>query len=291
MAESPELLDPAFAARLEAFALRYRARVRGSLVGVRRSHRRGSGLEFAEYRPYVLGDDVRRVDWRVYARLEQLVVRLASLEDDLEVHLLLDASASMTFGTPSKLLVAKKVLATLGFVALVSNERVSVLPFDARLRQIVPLGRSRARLLPLLRALEVVQAEGTTDLDGTVDAFLARRARPGLVVLASDLLDPKGFERPLRRLRSSSHEILVVHTLAEEELRPTPGGDFVFVDSERDQRVEISLDHETLLTYGRKLAAFLTAVEDGCRRLGHGYVRLESADFEEPLLAALEARR
>lgn len=291
MVPAPELLEAAFAARLEAFALRYRARVRGDLAGSRRSNRRGAGLEFAEYRPFVLGDDVRRVDWTVYARLEQLVVRLSALEDDLSVHLLLDASASMGFGTPSKLHVAKRVLAALGFVALVGNERVSVVPFDARARAIVPIGRTRGRLLPMLRALEAVEADGSTSLERTVDTFLGRRSRPGLVVLASDLLDPSGFERPLRRLRSERHEVLLVHVLSADELRPPSRGDVAFVDSERGTRVELTIDDSALVAYRRRLDAFLASAREATRRLGHGYVRIDDADFEEPLLAALEAMR
>lgn len=257
-------------------------------MGARRSPRRGSSVEFAEHRPYAPGDDVRRIDWKVFARLETLVVKLFVAEEDLTVHLLVDASRSLGIGEPTKLATAKRIAAGLGYLALSANERVTVVPFADGRSTYVPAGRGRKRVAELLRILDGLEASGTTDLAGSVEAFLARRPRRGLVVVLSDLLDPGGYERPLARLLADRHEVVVFHVLAEEELEPARGGDVTLVDAENGRRVEVSLDGRTLAAYRARLARFLAEAEAYARRRGIRYVRVEGgARFEEALLGYL----
>lgn len=257
-------------------------------MGARRSPRRGSSVEFAEHRPYAPGDDVRRIDWKVFARLESLVVKLFVAEEDLTVHLLVDASRSLGIGEPTKLATAKRIAAGLGYLALSANERVTVVPFADGRSTYVPAGRGRKRVAELLRILDGLEASGTTDLAGSVEAFLARRPRRGLVVVLSDLLDPGGYERPLGRLLADRHEVVVFHVLAEEELEPARGGDVTLVDVENGRRVEVSLDGRTLAAYRARVARFLAEAEAYARRRGIRYVRVEGgARFEEALLGYL----
>ncbi len=287
---SGSLLDPDFIARLERLRLLARRRFAGTAGGARRSTRRGASVEFADHRAYAPGDDIRRIDWNAYARLEELVLRLYVAEEDLTVHLLVDRSASMGFGEPSKLEVAKRLAAALSYVSLAGSERVAVVPFGDRADRPLPPTRGKRRVGHVLRFLDGIQATGETDLAQAVDQFLARRPRPGLVVLLADLLDPGGWTRPLDRLLAEKHEPVLFHVLAAEELDPPSGGDFAFVDSERGTRVEVSLDARARRAYLARLGSFLEEVEGYARKRGISYVRVSGDDaLEQALMSYLRA--
>src|SRR5437762_8112871 len=130
---APPLLEPQFLARLEQLDLVSRKIFLGLMKGERRSKRKGQSVEFADYRNYVVGDDLRFLDWNLYARLDRLFLRLFMEEEDLHLYILLDVSQSMDFGTPTKLHFARQVAAALGFVGLVNLDRVRVAAFSDRL--------------------------------------------------------------------------------------------------------------------------------------------------------------
>ena len=124
-----ELLDPQFMARLDSLDLLSRKILQGKLQGERRSKRRGQSVEFADHRPYVVGDDLRFVDWNIYGRLEQLFLKLFLEEQDLTIHIALDVSGSVDLGEPTKELFIKKLAAALGYVSLVNNNRLTISSF------------------------------------------------------------------------------------------------------------------------------------------------------------------
>jgi len=282
---SASLLSPDFIRRLARLRVLARRRFAGTAGGSRRSTRRGSSAEFADHRPYYQGDDTRRIDWNAYARLEELVLRLYVAEEDLCLYLFVDSSRSMGLGSPSKLHAAKRIAAALGYVALTGSERVSVVPFGAGIRRPLPPVRGKGKVGALLRHLDALEADGGTDLDQAVGEFLARRPRPGVVAVISDLLDPGGYQRPLERLGSARHEPAVFHVLDGAEVNPEAGGDLVLVDSERGARVEVSLDARAIRAYRGRLTAFLEGAEAWAKRRGVSYVRLfGEAAFEEALL-------
>jgi uncharacterized protein (DUF58 family) len=284
------LLDPDFIRRLARLRVLARRRFAGAAGGSRRSTRRGSSAEFADHRPYYHGDDVRRIDWNAYARLEELVLRLYVAEEDLTLYLLVDTSRSLATGDPPKIDVAKRVAAALGYVALTGSERVSVVPWGPGIRAPLAPVRGKGRIGTLLRHLDALSCEGETDLGRAVDELLARRPRPGLVAVVSDLLDPGGYQRPLDRLISARHEPALFHVLDAAEIEPESGGDLVLVDSERGTRVEVSLDHRAIAAYRARLTAFLDGVETWARRRGVAYVRAGGAvPFEEAMLEYLRA--
>ena len=287
---STSLLDPDFLRRLHRLRLVARRKFAGSAGGWRRSTRRGASVEFADHRAYAPGDDVRRIDWNAYARLEELVLRLYMAEEDLILYLLVDTSKSLDFGQPSKLDTAKRIAAALSYIALSGSERVSVLPFSSKPGRILPPTRGKRRIGSVLRFLDELEPEGETDLQRTVDALVKRRLRPGLVIVLSDLLDPAGFERPLDRLLAERHEPVIFHVLSREELAPPLGGDFTYIDSERGSRVEVSVDARALRAYQANLARFLESVRSYAKRRGMAYV-LAGGDvpFEDALLDYLRA--
>src|SRR5256885_3320233 len=169
--QAPPLLDPQFLARLEQLELVSRKIFLGRMKGERRSKRKGQSVEFADYRNYVVGDDLRHLDWNLFGRLEKLFIRLFMEEEDLHFYLLIDNSLSMDFGTPSKLLYAKQVAAALGFIGLVNLDRVVIEAFNDRLMQTMPAARGRRSLWRLLDFLGKIEAAGPSDLKQALRTF------------------------------------------------------------------------------------------------------------------------
>ncbi len=283
------LLDPAFLARLARLRLLVGRRFAGTAGGSRLSMRRGASVEFADHRPYAAGDDIRRIDWNAYARLEELVLRLYVAEEDIHVYLLVDTSASLSLGEPSKLEVARRVAAALGYLGLAGSERVSVMPYAERLKRPMPPMRGRAKVGSLMRYLAGLEAGGGTNLQRAVDGLLARRPRPGLVILLSDLLDRAGYERPIDRLLAAHFEVAVFHVLNREELEPELGGDLTLVDSETQGEVRVTLDARALGAYRARLDAFLDGARSYCRKRGIAYMLVPDENFEDALVRYLRS--
>ena len=280
-----ELLTPEFLSRLARLRLLVRRRFAGTNAGGRRSLRRGASAEFAEHRPYYAGDDVRRIDWNAYARLEELVLRLYVAEEDVSLYLLLDTSASLGIGAPPKLESAKKIAAALGYVALSGSERVSVMAFGDGLTSVQPPSRGKKRIATLLRQLDALQASGGTSLARAVDGLLSRSVRPGIVAVISDFLDPAGFARPIDRLLAQKFEPVLLQVLDPEELAPVAGGDLTLIDAERDERVEVTLDERAIRAYRARLHAFFGELQGFAKKRGIHYGRLTSeAHLEDVLL-------
>ena len=175
----PTVFDETFLRQLERLLLLMRSPVRGGLKGGRRSVKRGQSVEFADYRDYTLGDDLRQLDWNVYARLERLFVKLFVEEEDVTVTLLIDASASMAAGRPAKLLFAKRAAAALGYIGLASEDRVAVSALTGRLSRRRASMRGSGRVFRLLADLSAIEpADGSTDLVVAARHAAAQLARP-----------------------------------------------------------------------------------------------------------------
>jgi len=265
---------PEFLAQLERLSLLSRRTFRGSIKGERRSPRRGHSVEFADYRAYGHGDDLRYVDWNIYARLDRLHVKLFVDEEDLCLHLLVDASASMGFGAPSKLDYAVRLAGALGFVGLVNHERVGLGVLRERVAEGWPPTRGRGQILPMMDFLTGVRPGGGTGLDDGLGNYAKRARESGLVVVVSDLLDPGGYERGVRALIERRFDVHLVHLLAPEEMNPTLGGDMRLIDSETGELRDLTVDAEALRAYRDRLREFLERVETFCRSHEIGYHRV-----------------
>ena len=263
-----------FLAQLERLTLASRRAFRGRSRGERRSPRKGHSVEFCDYRAYGVGDDLRYVDWNVYGRLDRLHVKLFVDEEDLCLHLLVDASRSMDFGRPTKLAYAIRLAAALGFVGLVNLERVGVAVVRERLSEGWPPTRGRSQFPALLDFLGGVRSAGATSLNDGLGHYAMRAREPGIAVLISDLMDPQGFENGVRALLERRFEVHVVHLLDAAELNPTFGGDLRLQDSETGEVRELTVDGETLREYRQRLHQFLDRIEAFCRSQEIGYRRL-----------------
>src|SRR5262249_17675183 len=165
------LLDPKFLAQLEQLELVSRKIFMGRMKGERRSKKKGQSVEFADYRNYVIGDDLRFLDWNLYARLDKLFLRLFMEEEDLHFYVLIDNSLSMDFGNPTKLHYAKQVAAALGFIGLVNLDRVVVEAFNDQLVQSMPAARGRRSVWRLMDFLQKIEPAGPSDLRKSLRTF------------------------------------------------------------------------------------------------------------------------
>jgi uncharacterized protein (DUF58 family) len=286
-----ELLDPEFLKKIEALQLTARKVLAGRMRGERRSKRHGTSIEFADYRDYVRGDDIRHIDWNIYSRLEKLFLKLFVEEQELTLYLLIDTSKSMALGDPQKLLYAKRVAAALGYIGLLNNDKVGISAFhDNRLLTFTPT-RGKARTWAMLQFLAELQGDGKTDLASACKAFALQQRLRGVVVLLSDLLDPRGFEDGLKWFLHRNHEVYVLHLLAEDELHPKINGHLELVDSETGDRTEVTISRPLLRRYREMVDAFCTAVRGWCN--GHGMIHMVTStgtDFDQLILNYLRRR-
>ena len=278
-----------FLAQLERLSLASRRVFRGRVKGERRSPRKGHSVEFCDYRAYGPGDDLRYVDWNVYARLDRLYLKLFVDEEDLCLHLLVDASASMGFGDPSKLDHAARLAAALGFVGLVGLERVGVGVVRERMTEGFNPARGRSQVLPLMNFLRRLEPGGATSLNEGLAAYALRSREAGLAVLVSDLMDPGGYERGLKALLERRFDVHVVHVLAPDEMNPGFGGDLRLLDAETNELRDLTLDGEALRGYHQRLREFLERAEQFCRGNEIGYHRVVTdSPVEEFMLRQLK---
>jgi len=269
---SPPLLDSEFLARLEQLELVSKKIFLGRMKGERRSKKKGQSVEFADYRNYVIGDDLRHLDWNLFARLERLFIRLFMEEEDLHFTILIDNSLSMDFGTPAKLHYAKQVAAALGFIGLVNMDRVVIEAFNDRLTQSMPALRGRRSLWRMLDFLQKVEPAGPSDLRRALRGFTLKCSGKGIVVLLSDFMDKGGYEEALRYLVARQLDIYVIHILSKEEIEPEIVGDLRLVDVEDEDVAEITVSGPLLKRYKQNLAAYQTGLHDFCTRRGASYL-------------------
>jgi uncharacterized protein (DUF58 family) len=274
-----DIFDTPTLARLERLALTADQVRVGVMKGDRRSRKRGNSIEFADYRNYSQGDDLRRLDWNVYARLERPFIKLLEEEEDLAVHILVDTSASMDWPPEeeetNKLHYALRLSAALGYIALAGGDLVSVTLLQqsaAGNKQWGPL-RGRQQSLSLFQFLDAFgrpSAGGVTNLNHSLRQYAQHARRPGLLLLISDLLAPEGHSEGLAAVQSRGYEVSIIHLLSPEEAEPSLVGDLTLVDVETNEPAELTLDASTLSIYRKRLASWqATIAEESNRRQIH----------------------
>ncbi len=266
--DTSPILDAAFLRRLERMAISVKKVHLGAAKGERRSKRKGTSMEFADYRGYVQGDDLRHVDWNIYSRLDELCLKLFQEFEDVTLHLLLDASLSMNFGTPRKFEFGRKLLAALGYIGLAGYDRVSIgVLTGGRVEALTPV-RGKASANKMLAFLQGTAPEGSTKLDDAIRTYALRQRGRGVYVVISDLMDEQGFEAPLKRLCATRSDVYVIQVLAPEEITPQLSGDLKLIDSESESATEISVSRGLMKRYFQNRDAFIEQVRTYC--LGHG---------------------
>lgn len=289
-ATTEDLLTPDFLRKIERLSLVAKRLFPGQMRGERRSTKRGASVEFADYRNYTLGDDFRRVDWNVYARLEKLFLKLFVEEEDLHVYILLDTSRSMDFGSPRKLLYGKRVAAALGYIALANLDRVGIAALSGANAATMAPKRGKQSAFGMFEWLKSMQPSGGTQLASALREFSLKTAQPGLAIVISDFFD-SDYQQGISALLSRRFEVTLLHVLDEEEVSPSMVGDLLLVDSETDEKREITITQTLLRKYQQRFTEFTGGIENYCLRCGCNYVRVtNTSPFEDLVLSYLRKR-
>jgi uncharacterized protein (DUF58 family) len=279
------LLNPQLLAQLERLELVSRKVFRGRMKGERKSKRKGQSVEFADFRQYVPGDDLRFIDWNLFARLERLYLKLFLEEEDLHFYALIDTSASMDFGEPTKFYFAKQLAASLGFIGLCRADRVKIESLGTSSRKPGPTLRGRSSLWRMQEYLEGIKTGENVSLAEGVRNFCLRNTGKGILVLITDLMDKEGYEKALRFLVTQQMDVYLLHVLCPEELNPEIKGDLKLIDCEDEDVAEITVSRPLMDKYKRTLASFIDGARDFCTRRGMSYLMVSTETPVETLVA------
>lgn len=267
--------------RLERYRLCPRKSHAGRIRGERLSPKKGISIEFADYRHYAAGDDLRHLDWNILARLDRAHIRTYRDEEELPVYLLVDSSASMEFGEPPKHHAVCSLAACIGYLALCGSDALYPVALISRVMEVRAL-RGRASYRRLIEWFSHLQPTGA-GLADSVRRFAHAPVQPGMAFLLSDGLDPQ-LPDALRALGGRGHEIVFLQVLSEVELEPVLEGDLRLIDAESEQAVEITATGGVLQAYQRRLQTFCEELENVCRQLGAWYLRVQSKEPVEEII-------
>ncbi|MCB9632744.1 MAG: DUF58 domain-containing protein [Sandaracinus sp.] len=283
------LLAPSFLQRLDRLQLVSRRLAEARRRGRRRTRRAGSGIEAIDQRAYVPGDDARRIDWKAYARFERLFVRVVAEESPLRLALVLDTSASMGFGAPTKLLQSARLAAGFAAVALGGEDRVAALATSESAKLVGRPGSGRRGLLQLCAGMDTLRAERGTSLASAAQVATNALGGRGLCVIFSDLLDPDGALAGARACRLRGHEVVLVEVLTPFELDPPDLSGLELEDAETGAIVELPPEG-ALAAYRESLAVHRAELDAEAADLGIGVLRVSTDEaFDEVLVKALES--
>lgn len=276
------MLTPQFLKQLDPFYIRLKHSFRGKFRGERRSLNRGTGMEFADYRTYEPGDDLRYVDWNIYARLGRLFIKLHHTDEDMPLILLLDCSRSMGFGTPTKLTCAKQIAAALGYIALAHADSVAVYACAESLSVTLPPTSGKSQFSRLTKAITAIAADGQTRLTECFKRLPMYQQHPGMVVILSDFLDPDSYTAGLKFLTGHGFSLTAIHVVSPEEIDPqahlenaTTGNNWLMEDAETGETKAITMNAEILTQYQTQQQAFCDSLQRFCIDQGIIYAQLK----------------
>ena len=290
---STALLDPGFMARLDQLDVMSRKLLAGKLKGERRSKRRGQSVEFADYRNYVVGDDLRFIDWNVYARLERLFLKLFLEEEDLSLYVVVDVSKSCDYGDPNKALYLKKVAAALGYIGLVNYNRVHIAAMADGIVAETGALRGRRRVAQMIDFVQKLEPTGPSNLADACRRFALSHRQKGVCVVLSDFFDKGGYENGLRYVAGGKYDLFTVQALSPQEIEPekTLQGDLKLRDIEDDDMAEVSITQPLIKQYKANLNAYCLALKDYVTKRGGTYLFTSTAvPFDTLVLNYLRER-
>ncbi|QDU32655.1 hypothetical protein KS4_06890 [Poriferisphaera corsica] len=278
-AESQKLLTPEFMNRIERLDVMSRKILHGKMQGERRSKRRGQSVEFADYRNYVVGDDLRFIDWNLYARLDKLFLRLFLEEEDLSVSFVMDTTASMSVGEPNKMHYTKQLVAALSYIALLKYNRVSLFSFVDTITDSLMGLRGRKFVPQMIEFIDRQFASPSLETPGDLATVCKRVAmtqqQPGVIVLVSDCFDKGDLANAMRYLGDPRHDVYVIQLLSPQEIDPKKAGmigDLRFEDVEDGDIAEVSVTPELIDRYKANLEAYCTHIRDLCMKRNIAYM-------------------
>ena len=255
------IFDSDFLRKLEFLTLVARKFSRGQTKGEHSTQRRGTSLEFFDYRSYELGDDFRLIDWNIYNRLGRLFIKLFRAEEDLVIHLLIDSSESMRYGNPAKIDYARRVGAALGFIGITNLDRVGVTAFSGQLGRTLAPHRGKNHLFSLFDYFSSLETGGQTSLNSSLVSYSLKAKRPGLAVIISDLLDSAGFETGIKALLYQKFDVVLIQILDPDEINPPVDGDLKLTDMETGREEKVSVDKNIQKLYHDKVESYFKEMQ------------------------------
>ena len=258
--------------------------VPGHMRGEHRARKKGTGVEFADYRPYVGGDDTKDVDWKAYLRLDKLLVRIFDEEADLPIYLFVDTSESMKFGEPSKFDYARKVAAALSYIGLINLDRISIIHYANGIVEEIVSKRGRNQVWRIFRFLDKASSGGKTSLIKAFKAFFGAKRRRGLVVIISDFMESNGVEAGFDFIRLFGHDVFNIQVLSSEEVVPKLPDEALLVDSETGVSERIGVTPALMMAYQEEMRRQRKKLENYSTRYGWGFVRTDTRNPFEDLI-------
>jgi uncharacterized protein (DUF58 family) len=283
-----DLFDDEFLRQLELLQVIARRLIRGRQRAERKTKKVGSGLEFADHREYSPGDDIRTVDWGVYARLGQTLVRLFEEDEDLPLRVVVDVSDSMLTKNGQKLIYAQKIAAALAYVGLAGLDRVGITAFSGKVHETLPAVRGKGRIFRIFEFLKNSKIGGPTDIAAGCKRVAAESSLPGVTVVLSDFYDIDGAFDGLNLLRFRKHEVVAIQVIDPIEANPVDTGlrgDVTLVDVEGDDSRDVTLSADLLEAYALAHERFCIALENKCRSRGMPFFRASiDEDYQDMVL-------
>ena len=290
-ATSDTLLSPDFMTKLEQLSFISRKIFQGKLRGERLTKRRGESVEFADYRNYVVGDDLRFLDWNIFARLEKLFIKLFLQEEDLHVSVLIDTSKSMDWGRPSKALYARQIAAAVAYIGLVNYDRVSLYSYANGLKDELHGVRGRRLMFKVIEFLQRSPDEGISNLPAAAKQFAIRHPQQGIVLLVSDFYEKAGYEEGLRYLLGRKYDLYALQILSPDEIDPPLVGDLRLTDVEDNDVAEVTVSRALINRYKQNLQAYCQNLRDYCSARGVSYLFTSTqVPFDQIVLSYFRAR-
>lgn len=274
-----ELLDSTLMSKLDQVDILSRKIFAGKLQGERRSKKRGVSVEFADYRHYVHGDDLRFVDWNIYARLDKLFLKMFIEEEDLSLVIAIDTSASMNWGNPSKFVFCQRLAMALGYIGLANHNRVTLYAFDSGGVKPLPNMRGRRRTNEMGKWLLDLEPGGSSAFADAMRSIALSRQGKGVMIILSDFMLKEGYEKGLRYLSGGGYDTFCLQVLSPEEIDPAKhgmSGDLRLTDIEDEDTAEITVSAALLKRYKENLNAYCGKFRDFCIRRGMMHITVDT---------------
>ncbi len=277
-------IDDEFLKKLEKLKIITRKSTRSPQRGEHRSWQSGEGFEFLDYRKYHHGDDLRYVDWSVYGRLDKLFVKLFHAEKGQTAHILLDTSLSMGTGNPSKDITAKKIAAAISYICLSNLDKTGLTAFNDKIVAVKAPARGKKQYPEVLKFFLSLNPSDQTNLNGCLAEYASICRNPGIAVIISDLLDPKGYEDGLKALAYRDFDINLIQVMDHEELFWSKTGNLLLRETETGEKKVAFVDKYLLESYQHKINAFISNIKSYCGHYGINYFLCDTSIPFEDLL-------
>lgn len=283
------LLDKDFLHKLERLSIVNKHVKRGTQSGNRRSRNLGSSIEFADYRSYTPGDDIRQIDWNAYARHEKLFLKTFMDEQEVQISIYIDCSKSMDFGNPTKFQTGIKIAGALGYLSLYNLDKVSLYSFDNQINAVLPSLMGKGKGVQLFNFLNSIATKNEGDINAALTSGKALNKKPGISIILSDFLFANGYEKGINFIQSANQEVVLIQILTKEEKDPYLDGDLRLIDSENSSTKEISISPIVLREYRKTLENYQSKLEEYAQKRGISFISIDSEmNIEDIILNVLK---